>query len=57
MTLAAPDWQTITLPVGQPVGAPVLVEIEPGYTFVPSQVAPSRDHRRLGVMMAELVWK
>jgi O-antigen ligase len=57
ITFAAPDWQTITLPVGQPVGSPVLVEVEPGYTFVPSQEAPSRDHRRLGVMMAELVWK
>jgi hypothetical protein len=57
MTLASPEWQTITLPVDQPVGSPVLVEVEPGYTFVPSQAAPSRDHRRLGVMMAELVWK
>jgi O-antigen ligase len=57
VTLAAPDWQAVTLPVDRPAGAPVLVEVEPGYTFVPSRIAPSRDDRRLGVMMAELVWK
>jgi hypothetical protein len=57
VTLAAPDWRRLTLPVGQPVGAPVLVEVEPGYTFVPSRVSPSGDHRRLGVMMAEPAWK
>ena len=57
MTLATPDWQAVTLPVGRPVGAAVLVEVEPGYTFVPSRDAPSRDDRRLGVMMAEPIWK
>jgi hypothetical protein len=57
VTLATPDWQAVTLPVGRPIGAAVLVEVEPGYTFVPSRVSPSRDDRRLGVMMAEPVWK
>jgi len=57
LILATPDWQTIALPVVRASGEPLLVEVEPGYTFVPNRVSASRDDRRLGVMMGELRWR
>lgn len=57
LTLAAPDWRTIVLPVARASGEPLLVEVEPGSTFIPSRVFPVRDDRRLGVMMGELTWR
>jgi O-antigen ligase len=57
LVLATPGWHTITLSVERPSGEALLVEVEPGFTFVPSRVSPSRDDRRLGVMMGELAWR
>jgi O-antigen ligase len=57
LVLATPGWHTIVLPVDQTSGESLLIEVEPGYTFVPSRVSPSRDDRRLGVMMGELAWR
>lgn len=57
LRLAAPDWQTVAVPVRAPVGGHALVEVEVGYTFVPSRLSPSRDDRRLGVMMREVTWR
>lgn len=54
--LAASDWQKVDVPMGQPPGGHTLVEVEVGYTFVPSRVSASRDDRRLGVMMGEIRW-
>jgi O-antigen ligase len=57
LVLATPDWHTMTLPVGRASGEPLLIEVEPGYAFVPSRISASRDDRRLGVMMGELTWR
>lgn len=57
LTLATPDWKTVALPVTRASGEPLLVEVESGYTFIPSRVSPSHDDRRLGVMMRELTWR
>jgi O-antigen ligase len=57
LILATPEWRVIALPVTRASGEPLLVEVESGYTFVPSRVSSSRDDRRLGVMMGELRWR
>jgi hypothetical protein len=55
--LATGAWQALDVRIDKPPGAPVLVELEVGYTFVPSRVAASRDQRTLGVMVGELAWR
>ncbi len=57
LRLTAAEWQTLEVPLGQPVGAHALVEVETGHSFVPSRLSPSRDDRRLGVMMGEIRWR
>jgi O-antigen ligase len=57
LVLATPAWHTLALPVRRAGGESLLIEVEPGYTFVPSRVSSSRDDRRLGVMMGELTWR
>jgi O-antigen ligase len=55
--LATPDWQTVSVPVDKPGDGHVLVEMEVAYTFVPRDHPPSRDQRRLGVMVREVGWR
>jgi len=55
--LTTPDWQTVRVPVDQPRDGHVLVEMEVAYTFVPSDRPPSRDQRRLGVLVREVGWR
>jgi O-antigen ligase len=55
--LASADWQIVPLPVAASPGRHVLVELDVSYTVVPSRVGASRDDRRLGVMVGELVWR
>jgi O-antigen ligase len=55
--LATSQWHALDVRLDKPPGAPVLIELEVGYTFVPSQIAASRDQRTLGVMMGELLWR
>jgi hypothetical protein len=57
LVLSTPEWHTLALPVVRASGEPLLIEVEPDYTFVPSRVSRSRDNRRLGVMMAEPTWR
>ena len=55
--LAAPDWQTLTVPVERAPGDHVLVELETAYTFVPARLGLSADTRRLGVMVRPVAWR
>jgi O-antigen ligase len=57
IVLPGADWHTVRVPVTQPRGQHVLVELEAGYTVVPSRLGPSRDDRRLGVMVAWPAWR
>jgi O-antigen ligase len=54
--LATPGWRMLAVPVAGPAGGHALVQVEVDYTFVPSGLGPSRDTRRLGVMMGEVSW-
>jgi hypothetical protein len=55
--LATPEWHSLSVPVGRPIGGHVLVELETAYTTVPARLTGSADTRRLGVMVGPVVWR
>jgi len=57
LRLTTAEWQTLEVPLAQPAGAHVLVEVKAARIFVPSHGSTSRDERRLGVMMGEIRWR
>ncbi|HEV8311144.1 MAG TPA: O-antigen ligase family protein [Methylomirabilota bacterium] len=57
LTLATTGWHTLEVPVADSPGTHALVEVDVAYTFRPSELTPSEDDRRLGVMVGEVAWR
>jgi O-antigen ligase len=56
LRLDQPGWRTVDIPVNQPAGTPVRVEIGVAYSFVPAALRLNADTRRLGVMLQPVQW-